>query len=177
MTMQSGQSFDISQFTGKWVFDGSRSLVSFQSSSLWGLVKVKGQFTGLRGEGHVDPSGDVRGQLVIDAASVDTGNKRRDRHLCSDDFFAASTYPEIVFELSHIPPGSDHSLLSGTLGIIGITQPLDLAVQIRDRDASGLTLHTETTVDRSRWGVTYRKNGMVNMNTRLEISARLNRQY
>jgi hypothetical protein len=36
-------------------------------------MKVKGTFTGLRGEGHVDPSGSVRGQVVIEAASVDTG--------------------------------------------------------------------------------------------------------
>jgi polyisoprenoid-binding protein YceI len=68
-----GQTINISQFAGEWVLDGSRSSISFRSSSLWGLMKVKGTFTGLRGEGHVDPSGSVRGQVVIEAASVDTG--------------------------------------------------------------------------------------------------------
>jgi polyisoprenoid-binding protein YceI len=176
MTMPSGQTIDLSQLVGEWVLDGSRSRVSFRSSSLWGLIKVKGQFTGLRGEGHVDTSGDVRGQLVIDASSVDTGNKKRDQHLRSEDFFAVSKYPEIVFELSQLAPRSDQSLFSGTLRIIGISQSLDLAVEIRDQDASGLTLYAETTVDRSRWGVSYRKSGMVNMSTGLGISARFNRK-
>jgi polyisoprenoid-binding protein YceI len=176
MTMPSGQTIDMSQFAGEWVLDGSRSRVSFRSSSLWGLIKVKGQFTGLRGAGHVDSSGDVRGELVIDASSVETGNKKRDQHLRSEDFFAVSKYPEIVFELSQLAPGTDRSLLSGTLRIIGSSQPLDLAVEIRDQDPSGLTLHAEPTVDRSRWGVAYRKSGMVNMNTALDISARFNRK-
>jgi polyisoprenoid-binding protein YceI len=157
---------DLSQFAGDWALDSSRSSVSFRSSSLWGLVKVKGKFTGLRGEAHVDPSGDVGGQLVIDASSVDTGHKKRDHHLRSDDFF----------ELSRLVAGPDQYHVRGTLHVIGNSQPLDLVAQIRDRDASGLTLHTETTVDRSRWGMAFRKNGMVNMNTGLEISARFNRQ-
>jgi polyisoprenoid-binding protein YceI len=72
--------------------------------------------------------------------------------------------------------GPDQSRLSGTLRILGISQPLDLVAAIRDRDPSGLTLHAETTVDRSRWGLVYRKNGMVNMNTGLQIAARFDRR-
>jgi hypothetical protein len=47
-----------------------------------------------------------------------------------------------------------------------------------DADAgdSGLTLHIQTTVERSRWGVTYRKQGMTNMNTALDITARFDRK-
>jgi polyisoprenoid-binding protein YceI len=93
----------------------------------------------------------VRGELVIEAASVDTGNKWRDRHLRADDFFAVSKYPEIVFELDHVVPGPDQSRLSGTLRILGISQPLELVAAVRDHDPSGLALHAGTTVDRSRW--------------------------
>jgi polyisoprenoid-binding protein YceI len=176
MTTQPRETIDLSEFSGEWALDGSRSSVSFRSSSLWGLMKVKGKFAGLRGEAHIDPSGGVRGRLVIDASSVDTGNKKRDNHLRSDDFFEVAKYPEIVFELGGVLPGSDEHRLSGTLHVIGNSQPLDLVAQIQDHDESGLTLHVETTVDRSKWGVTFRKNGMVNMNTGLEISARFNRQ-
>jgi polyisoprenoid-binding protein YceI len=140
-----GQTIDMSQFAGEWALDGARSSVSFRSSSLWGLMKVKGTFRGLRGEGHLDPSGSVRGHLVIETSSVDTGNKRRDRHLRADDFFAVSKHPQIVFELNLLVPGPDQSRLSGTLRILGISQPLDLVAAIRDRDPSGLTLHAETT--------------------------------
>jgi polyisoprenoid-binding protein YceI len=119
MTMQSGNPIDLSQLAGEWSLDGSRSSVSFGSSSLWGLVKVKGEFTGLSGEAHVEPNGTVRGRLVIDASSVDTGSKKRDNHLRSDDFFAVATHPEIVFELSGLAPGPDQHHLSGTLHMIG----------------------------------------------------------
>jgi polyisoprenoid-binding protein YceI len=146
-----GQTIDMSQFAGEWALDGARSSISFRSSSLWGLVKVKGKFTGLHGEGQVDPTGSVRGELVIETASVDTGNKWRDRHLRADDFFAVSKYPEIVFELDHVVPGPDQSRLSGTLRILGISQPLELVAAVRDHDPSGLALHAGTTVDRSRW--------------------------
>jgi polyisoprenoid-binding protein YceI len=176
MTMPSDQTIDLSQFAGDWVLDGSRSSIRFRSSSLWGLIKVKGTFTGLRGEAHIDPTGAVRGQLIVDASSVETGNKKRDNHLRSADFFKVDQHPEIVFELNAVEPGSDQHRLGGTLHIIGNSRPLDLAAQIQDQDESGLTLHAETTVDRSQWGVNFRKSGMVNMNTGLEITARFNRQ-
>jgi polyisoprenoid-binding protein YceI len=176
MTVQPNQAIDPSQFAGKWTLDGSRSSISFRASSLWGLMKVRGKFTRLRGEAIIEPNGSVRGQLVVDASSMHTGNTKRDNHLRSDDFFKVAKHPEIVFELSGIVPGSDEHRLTGTLRIIGNSQPLQLTARIRDLDASGLTLYAQTTVDRSRWGVTYRKNGMVNMNTGLEISARFNRE-
>jgi polyisoprenoid-binding protein YceI len=139
-------------------------------------MKVKGKFTDLRGEAHVDPTGIARGQLIVDASSVDTGNQKRDNHLRSDDFFAVGNYPEIIYELSRVAPGSEYSRLSGSLSVIGNTHPLDLLVQVRDHDASGLTLQVDTTVDRSRWGIIYRKSGMVKMGTGLEIVARFNRK-
>ena len=175
MTLQSGN-IDLAQFVGEWTLDDSTSSVLFRSSSLYGLYKVKGTFNGLRGEAQVDPDGTVRGQLVIDASSVDTKNKKRDDHLRSDDFFNVAKHPEILFELSRIVPAQEQVRLSGTLHVTGNSQPLDLAAEIRDRDASGLTLHALTSVDRSRWGVAFRKNGMVKMSTGLEISARFNRR-
>ncbi|HVB93694.1 MAG TPA: YceI family protein, partial [Acidimicrobiales bacterium] len=66
---------------GRWVLSPDRTTVAFQSTSLWGLVKVTGRFTGVQGEGKVDPSGAISGRLDIDAASVDTGTARRDTHL------------------------------------------------------------------------------------------------
>lgn len=175
MTMPSGQTVDPAQYAGEWALDTSRSSVSFRSSSLWGLLKVKGTFAGLRGDATVDPTGSIRGRLVIDAATVDTGNQKRDTHLRSDDFFAVTRYPEIVFELNDVALGPDQHRLNGTLHVIGNRQPLDLTARVTDQDAAGLTLHVTTTLDRSRWGVTFRKNGMVNMDTALDITARFNR--
>jgi polyisoprenoid-binding protein YceI len=176
MTSQPSQTIGLSQFAGEWVLDGSRSSVTFRSSNFWGLLKVKGEFTSLSGEATIDPSGTVHGQLAIDATSVNTGNTKRDNHLRSDDFFAVAKHPKIIFELNAIAPGSETHRIGGTLRIIGNSQPLDLDARLQDLGDSGLTLHIQTTVDRSRWGVTYRKQGMTNMNTALDITARFDRK-
>jgi polyisoprenoid-binding protein YceI len=39
----------------------------------------------------------VQGTLVIDAASFDTKNKKRDDHLRTADFLEADKYPAITF--------------------------------------------------------------------------------
>src|SRR5260370_28601926 len=126
MTVQPNQAIDPSQFAGKWTLDGSGSAISFRASSLWGLMKVRGKFTRLRGEAIIEPNGSVRGQLVVDASSMDTANTKPDNHLRSDDFFNVAKHPEIVFQLSRIVPASDQHRLTVPLPIIGNSQPLQL---------------------------------------------------
>ena len=43
------------------------------------------------GSGTVTPAGEVSGRIEIGAASVDTGNAKRDKHLRSDDFFLSES--------------------------------------------------------------------------------------
>ena len=65
--------------TGRWVLDPRASRVEFRVRHFWGAVTVRGWFERLEGERVVGPDGKVTGQLVMDAASLDTKNKRRDR--------------------------------------------------------------------------------------------------
>ena len=59
---------------------------------MWGLVTVRGGFGELAGSAEIVPGGAARGRLEIGAASLNTKNAKRDRHLASADFFnAAST--------------------------------------------------------------------------------------
>ena len=57
-----------------------------QAKTLWGLVTVKGRFE--RYEGRLDFSEDPVIELAINAASLDTGHAKRDKHLRSETFFA-----------------------------------------------------------------------------------------
>src|SRR5258707_5778692 len=114
-------------WAGDWVLDSSRSSLHFRSSSLWGLVKVRGQFSNMRGEGSLGLDGTATGRLQIDASSVDTGKDKRDTHLRSDDFFHASTHPEITYSVFGITPdGPARVRVTGELTIVDHTHPLEL---------------------------------------------------
>ena len=172
MSIQSNRIVDVPELAGEWRLDSAHSTVAFRSTSLWGLLKVKGRFTSIRGEGRVDTDGTVRGNLLIDASSLATGNVKRDTHLRSEDFFDVTRHPSIVFDLERIHPSSDGIHLGGTLTILGKSQPVELDVEIVDRDATGLTIRTTTTLDRSRWGINFKRNGMTKMATGLELTLR-----
>ena len=72
--------------SGSWRLDPRRSSVEFRAGHLWGLLTVKGHFDCY--EGRLDLSADPAIELTIDAASVQSRNRKRDQHLRSTDFFA-----------------------------------------------------------------------------------------
>ena len=72
---------------GRWQLDPQRSSVEFRAGHVWGLASVIGHFDDF--EGRLDLKADPAIELMINAASVQTGNPKRDRHLRSGDFFDA----------------------------------------------------------------------------------------
>jgi polyisoprenoid-binding protein YceI len=163
-------------WAGDWVLDPSRSSLRFHSASFWGLLKVSGHFATLSGAGSLGRDGTATGRLAIDAASLDTGNKRRDKHLRTDDFFDVATHPEIIYTVSGITPdGPGRARVAGELTIGQHTHPLELVATLEEADADGATLATEAELDRFTWGVDFDKLGMVGKTTRVEARLRFTR--
>ena len=71
----------------RWTLDASASSVEFSVRQFWGLSTVHGHSPSFRGELELGADGAGRAELCIEAASVATGNRRRDRHLRSADYF------------------------------------------------------------------------------------------
>ena len=74
------------------------------------VTTVRGTFTDVSGTVEInetDPTAS-HAEIVIRAASVDTGFGARDAHLRSDDFFGAETYPEIRVMSTAIRPKGDN---------------------------------------------------------------------
>ncbi len=70
-------------------------------------------------------------EVVIDAASIDSGVERFDQHLVSADFFDVENHPEITFEstqMSQIVQG--RGKVTGDLTIKGITKPVTMDVTL-----------------------------------------------
>jgi polyisoprenoid-binding protein YceI len=115
----------------RWEIDSSHSGIQFTVRHLV-IAKVRGQFS--RWTGTVTaPDGDfARASLdvVIDAASIDTGVADRDAHLRSADFFDAEGYPEITFKSADVTrAASDRLRVAGALTIKGVTRDVVLDVE------------------------------------------------
>lgn len=114
----------------EWRVDPVHSELRFTVSHLV-IAKISGRFTRWRATVLLAMD-DVRRssvEVVVDAASVDTGNAERDAHLRSPDFFDVARYPEITFRSREIIPAGDGDyLINGELSLLGKLRPMTLFV-------------------------------------------------
>jgi polyisoprenoid-binding protein YceI len=115
---------------GRWVIDPSHSQVEFIARHMM-IAKVRGRFREISGVIDIgdDPveSGVI---LIIKAASIDTGEEDRDRHLRSPDFLDVERYPDIRFVSTAVQPGrGDRWEVSGLLTVRNIAKPVTMEVE------------------------------------------------
>ena len=169
MTSPSQNSIDLSSFAGNWELDRDRTSIEFHTKALW-VLPAKGTFRALEGKGAVAGDGGVSGTLVIDAASVDTNNKRRDTHLRTADFFDVETFPTMTYEVtSGRLSGTGTVDLDGTFTVHGESRPLAVSAKL-GRTADSVTVSAEFDIDRSAWGLTLTPFG-AGVKNRVVISA------
>lgn len=97
------------------------------------VSRVPGQFREFSGTVHLDPDDlatfRLEGEIVTE--SIDTGNKRRDTHLRSEDFFNVEEFPSITFKTTEARIIDGNNLeVSGEITIRGVTKPLMLEVEV-----------------------------------------------
>ena len=152
----------------EYELDASHATLLFYVSHL-GFSDTVGRFSRFEAELHLDPEDPLaagnRVELVIDAASVDTGWAARDEHVRGDDFLDVGNHPEIRFVSTGIEPlaedaaGQSRVLLTGDLTLRGATRPVDLEVtlnrqgEMRGREVLGFT--ATGAIDRREFGMEY----------------------
>jgi polyisoprenoid-binding protein YceI len=146
----------------KWKFDPAYSTVEFSIRNLW--YTVHGRFQTVEGTIVLDGD-DVSCSTVearIQAASIHTGNNRRDEHLRAKAFFDAESYPRIEFRSVRVARGKDRDSLDleGELTIKGKTSRVALAVNEMDRSRSPrgeeFVYYSATAeIDRFEFGIDY----------------------
>jgi polyisoprenoid-binding protein YceI len=126
--------------TTRWAIDPAHSTVEFTVRHMM-IARVRGRFPDL--EATVIEAGDPSAssvEAVIQVASIDTRDEKRDAHLRSADFFDAENHPEIRFRSTgRKRTGADRFELAGELTIRGVTRPvtLDVTAEGRARDPWG----------------------------------------
>jgi polyisoprenoid-binding protein YceI len=155
---------------GTWRVDPEASELTFSSRGMFGLVPVHGTFGVYEGELVLDGR-EMRGELRIQAATLNTKNKRRDAHLRSADFFHVTVHPTVTFSVIELVPSADGGLeLAGTLRIRDNELRLQAPVQATLLAADRLRLDTNVSVDRDAAGVGWSKMGMIRGKAHLRAS-------
>src|SRR6202162_6484106 len=112
----------------KWAFDVYHSSVTFTIRHM--LSKVRGQMKIKEGWLEVDNNvlSTAKVDVVLDAASIDTGVEMRDNHLRSaDGHFDVANYPTITFKSKRIEcTGPASFKVIGDLKIHGATKEVAL---------------------------------------------------
>ncbi len=150
---------------GTWTLDAGSSEVAFRVKNFWGLAKVRGTFKDVDGSAQVDAGGSITGALTIRAASVDTGQAKRDRHLASADFFDAERHPTMRVHVRGIQLRSaEAGTAAAQVTILGQTQPVSFDVALaRQADGRAVAVTGEVTLDRRQFGMTWGPMGMASM--------------
>jgi polyisoprenoid-binding protein YceI len=138
---------------GRWTVDPSTTQATFVAWTLWGLIPVRGSLRVQSGHLLVEPP-DASGELVLDAASVDTGIRLRNLHLRTRDYFDASRHPDVRFVAHTLAPlGADRISVQGELAIAGHIAPLTLECATRPQSPERVELTGQTRVDRRHFAM------------------------
>jgi polyisoprenoid-binding protein YceI len=141
----------------RWRIDPARSQVEFRTPTFWGLMTVKGHFE--RYHGTLDLRREPAIELTIDAGSLNTKNKMRDKHLRSGDFFDVANEPEVRFVSDHATLDGEKLTVSGKLYAAGKSIPLDVDATLR---AVGGELEVDGTASADQFGLAM-SHGMLGM--------------
>jgi polyisoprenoid-binding protein YceI len=114
-----------------WTIDSAHSAAQFAVKHLM-IATVRGEFGRMSGSVVFDGKNfaTVRAEAVIDVASVNTREAKRDEHLRSADFFDAANHPKITFKSKRVEGISGNRFnLVGDLTMRGVTKEITLNVE------------------------------------------------
>ncbi len=155
-----GQAAKIAE--GKYKIDAAHSKVGFEISHLV-IATVEGKFTDFEGMIVVDPKLEKsKVDINIKAASINTANEDRDKHLKSPDFFDTAKFEKVIFKSKKLEGTPEALKISGDLTMHGVTKPVVLEAKYSGavKDPWGnerIAFKASTKVNRKDFGLTWHK--------------------
>lgn len=114
-----------------WAIDPTHARFGFSATHMV-FSEVDGEFKKATGTILLDEADLTKSsvEIVIEAASIDTGNEDRDKHLRSADFLDVEKFPQITFKSTKIKKAGKAYKVTGDLTIRGVTKPVTLDVDL-----------------------------------------------
>lgn len=159
--------------TGTWRLDPARSSVEFHVRHFYGLITVKGRFS--QYQGTLNLQADPAIELVVEADSLDTKQKKRDKHLRSEDFFHVAEHPQVRFASETATVEGDQLTATGQLHAAGRSIPVHVTGTIRAVDDE-FEIEASALADHRELGMTWSPIGILRAPSTLLVSGRLLRE-
>jgi len=111
----------------EWKLDPSHTSVGFSVPHLV-VSSVEGRFKEATAKIDLDDADLTKSQVSVEinAASVDTGDAKRDDHLRGPDFFDVKKYPKLTFKSTKVAKAGAGYKLTGDLTIRDVTKSVTL---------------------------------------------------
>jgi polyisoprenoid-binding protein YceI len=130
------------------------STLTFLGTSL--LQNANGKFHRFGGEILVDPAAPTaaRVKLSVDVESIDTGIKKRDNHLRSEDFLFAERFPTATFQSAKVEGAAPRLTVVGPFTLRGVTHEIAVPVDV-EISGTEVTARGEFSINRLEYGIKY----------------------
>jgi polyisoprenoid-binding protein YceI len=94
------------------------------------VTNVSGRFSNLKGSVVIDEKTPANSKVeaVIDVATVNTNEPKRDGHLKSPEFFDVAKFPTMTFQSTKVYKSGDVTKVEGNLTLHGVTKPVTLTL-------------------------------------------------
>ena len=145
-----------------YVIDPTHTFVNYEMGH-YGTTTNRGRFSTKDGAVTLDATGrNGKIDIVMDMSSINTGVDLLNRHVQSKDFFNVADFPTARFTAAQIAfTGDKVAEVPGTLTLMGKSLPIVLKADrfncylnpLINRQVCGGDF--ETTIERSRWGLTW----------------------
>ncbi|MBA2381512.1 MAG: YceI family protein [Chloroflexi bacterium] len=150
--------------TTTWKLDPAHTDILFSAKHMM-ITTVRGTFTDVDGILEIDETNPLsaRGEIKVQAASLDTGVVARDTHLRSADFFDVERFPEIVIQFAEVDQVKpDEYRVAADLTIRGITRQVTFEVEpVGETTNFGGNRHiafaAQATLNRDDWGLNWNR--------------------
>lgn len=103
------------------------------------MQNTSGSVAGLEAKINFNPNDITKSVITgtVDVDKLETGNKKRDEHLKSSDFFDASTYPTMSFKSKAFKKEGDTYVMTGTMQIKNVKREETIRFSFKDNVFKG----------------------------------------
>ena len=117
----------------KFLINSDHSSIRFSIPFL-AISKVEGGFDSFKGSFERNSQGPSSIQITIDASSINTNNKRRDKHLRKSDFFHVQKFPLIKFDSTKVEKIQENThKVVGQLEVMGKIYEQEFLLEFLDQ--------------------------------------------
>lgn len=162
--------------------DASHASVGFSVKHL-SISNTKGAFPKVSGTLILDEKnlGKSSVEVTIDAASVNTNDENRDKHLRAADFFEVEKYPTITFKSTKVVRNDAGYVATGDLTIKGVTKsveiPFTLSGPIENPmyPVNVVGVEGGLTINRRDFNITYAPAAVIGDQVKIDLQVEFNR--